>query len=208
MKVLIPFANEFSAFMLLIYRLKTGLKTRNRMGYYSLLNRPLSDKSSRLKYRKLISKGYKTMLLIACMSLSQTMLAQPSPIPMLERAANAIIATLKENKDSLKSNPDIIYKAVETHLLPNVDVAGMSRSVLGRQAWNKATPAERVQFSKAFTRLVIRTHSNPLAQYSDETIQFLPLRGLLNSRFMRVTSVIVRSEGQNIPLCYSLVSKY
>ena len=152
-------------------------------------------------------KVFKTVLLVACMFLSQTMLAQSSPVPMLERAANEIISTLKENKSSLKSNPSIIYKAVETHLLPNVDVAGMARSVLGRQAWNKASPAERVQFSRAFTRLVIRTYSSPLAQYSDETIQFLPLRGSLNSRFMRVNSVIVRSEGQNIPLSYSLVSK-
>ncbi len=152
-------------------------------------------------------KVLKTILLVACMSLSQTMLAQSSPVPMLERAANAIIATLKANKSNLKSNPGIIYSAVETHLLPNVDVAGMSRSVLGRQAWNKATPAEREQFSKAFTRLVIRTYSSPLAQYSDETIQFLPLRGSLSGRFMRVNSVIVRSEGQNIPLSYSLVSK-
>jgi phospholipid transport system substrate-binding protein len=152
-------------------------------------------------------KVVKTIILVACMLLSQNMLAQSSPVPMLERAANEIIATLKENKSSLKSNPSIIYKAVETHLLPNVDVDGMSRSVLGRQAWNKASAAERIQFSKAFTRLVIRTYSSPLAQYSDETVQFLPLRGSLNSRFMRVNSVIVRSQGQNIPLSYSLVSK-
>jgi phospholipid transport system substrate-binding protein len=83
----------------------------------------------------------------------------------------------------------------------------MSRSVLGRQAWAKATPAERAQFSKAFTRLVIRTYASPLAQYSDETVQFLPLRGSLSSRFIRVNSVIVRTQGQNIPLTYSLVAK-
>ena len=152
-------------------------------------------------------KILKTILVVACMSLSHNILAQSSPVPMLESSANAIIATLKTNKTSLKSNPNIIYKAVETHLLPNVDVAGMSRSVLGRQIWNKASSAERNQFSQAFTRLVIRTYSGPLAQYSDETIQFLPLRGSLNSRFMRVNSVIVRSRGQNIPLSYSLVSK-
>jgi len=152
-------------------------------------------------------KVFKTILLVACMSLSQTMLAQPSPVPMLERAANEIISTLKENKGNLKNNPNIIYKAVETHLLPNVDVAGMARSVLGRQAWNKASPTERAEFSKAFTRLVIRTYSSPLAQYSDETIQFLPIRGPANDRFIRVNSVIVRSEGQNIPLSYSLISK-
>lgn len=152
-------------------------------------------------------RALKSVLLLVCFVFSQGLMAQQSPVPMLEATANEIIATLKENKAKLKSNPDIIYKAVEKSLLPRVDVAGMSRSVLGRQAWNKATPAERAQFSQAFTRLVIRTYSTPLAKYSDETVQFLPLRGSLNNRFIRVNSVIVRSEGQNIPLSYSLVSQ-
>ena len=150
---------------------------------------------------------FKTIILFVCISFSQVMFAQPSPVPMLENCANQIIATLKANKSSLKSNPNIVYKAVETYFLPNVDVMGMSRSVLGRQVWQKATPAERAEFSKAFTQLVIRTYSSPLAQYKDETVQFLPIRGSLNSRFLRINSVIVRSEGQNIPLSYSLVSK-
>ncbi|AUH73295.1 signal peptide protein, toluene tolerance protein Ttg2D [Legionella sainthelensi] len=150
----------------------------------------------------------KTILFVIGLVVSPVMsAAQNSPIPMLEETANNIIATLKENKSSLKSNPNIIYKAVETHLLPIVDVVGMSRSVLGRQAWTKATNAQRAQFSKAFTRLVIRTYSSPLAQYADESVQFLPLRGSLNSRFIRVNSIIVRTEGQNIPLSYSLVDK-
>ena len=149
----------------------------------------------------------KTILLVVSVILSPVMNAQNSPIPMLEQTANNIIATLKENKSSLKNNPNIIYKAVETNLLPIVDVAGMSRSVLGRQAWSKATNTQRAQFSKAFTRLVIRTYSSPLAQYSDESVQFLPLRGSLDSRFLRVNSIIIRAEGQNISLSYSLVAK-
>lgn len=150
----------------------------------------------------------KTVLFAVCAMVSSVLCAaQNSPIPMLEQTANNIIAALKDNKSSLKSNPNIIYHAVETNLLPIVDVAGMSRSVLGRQAWNKATSVQKAQFSKAFTRLVIRTYSSPLAQYADESVQFLPLRGSLNSKFIRVNSIIVRSEGQNIPLSYSLVSK-
>ncbi len=54
----IPFTNEFSAFMLLLFWLKRRLKTPNRMGYYSFLNVSLTKKSNRLKYRKLISEGY------------------------------------------------------------------------------------------------------------------------------------------------------
>jgi phospholipid transport system substrate-binding protein len=149
----------------------------------------------------------KIIILFVGIFFSQMMFAQPSPVPMLENCANQIISTLKANKSSLKNNPNIIYKAVETYFLPYVDVTGMSRSVLGRQVWQKATPAERAQFSKVFTQLVIRTYSSPLTQYKDETVQFLPIRGTLASRFLRINSVIVRSEGQNIPLSYSLVSK-
>ena len=93
-------------------------------------------------------RALKNIVLAVSILFSQLVLAQASPVPMLEQVANSIIDTLKENKSSLSSNPDIIYRAVETHLLPKVDVEGMSRSVLGRQAWNKATPAERINFLK------------------------------------------------------------
>lgn len=147
------------------------------------------------------------VMLYTFLLLSSVVFAQTSPVPMLEGSANQIIATLKANKSSLKSKPDIIYKAVDDYLLPHVDVLGMARSVLGREAWQKASAAQKAQFSKAFTQLVIHTYAGPLAQYSNETIQFLPVRGSLNSRFIRINSVIVRPEGQNIQLSYSLVAK-
>ncbi|MBN9231352.1 MAG: signal peptidase [Legionella sp. 40-6] len=152
-------------------------------------------------------KSIKTLVVVAGLWCFSLVYAAGSPVPMLEQTANQIINTLKDNKANLKKNPQIIYKAVEKNLLPIVDVPGMSRSVLGRQAWTKATPAQRAKFSQEFTRLVIRTYSSPLAQYSDEKVQFLPVRGVINSRFIRVNSVIVRSQGQNIPLTYSLVDK-
>lgn len=149
----------------------------------------------------------KAVITAVSVMLSFTTFAQNSPVPMLEQTAKQIIDSLKANKSNLKNNPSIIYSTVEKYLLPIVDVSGMSRSVLGRQAWNKASNAQKNQFSKAFTQLVIRTYSSPLAQYSDETVQFLPLRSPQNANFMRVNSVIVRTQGQNIPLTYSLVAK-
>lgn len=132
---------------------------------------------------------------------------QSSPVPMLEQTTNQIIDTLKKNQANLKSNHQIIFLAIERYLLPNVDVMGMSRSVLGRQAWARATPSEKKAFTQAFTQLVIRTYASPLAEYSGETVQFLPLRGPVDGRFARVSSVISRSNGQRIPLSYNVVSK-
>lgn len=153
-----------------------------------------------MKYIKLVSVAVVFLF-------TQVAFAQSSPVPMLEKAANQITSTLKNNRGSLKNNPQVIHQAVTRYLLPIVDVTGMSRSVLGRQAWNKATASERKLFVKEFTQLVIRTYSSPLAEYTDEKVKFLPLRAPASGRFARVNSIIVRANGPDIPLNYSLVSK-
>ena len=141
------------------------------------------------------------------LALTPSLWAQSSPVPMLENSATQIIDTLKKNQAQIKTDHHIVYQAIEHYLLPNVDVNGMARSVLGRQAWNKATAAEKKEFTQAFTQLVIRTYASPLAEYSGETVKFLPLQGPVDSRFIRVSSVISRPNGQRIPLSYNLVSK-
>ena len=149
----------------------------------------------------------KVLFLLTIMGVVQAVSAESSPVPMLEHSANQIISTLKQNKAELKHNHQVIHQAVERYLLPHVDVNGMARSVVGRVAWNKASVAERQEFTRVFTQLVIRTYANPLAEYKDETVKFLPLHGSSNAHFTRVSSIIVRSNGQNIPLSYSLVLK-
>lgn len=152
-------------------------------------------------------KGLKSVIFGLCIGLSQMIWAESSPVPMLETTANQIIQTLKQNQTSLKSNHKIVYQAITHYLLPHVDVTGMSRSVLGRAAWNKATSAEKQAFTVEFTQLVVRTYATPLAGYSGETVAFQPLRGGLDGRFIRVNSVISRPNGQRIPLSYNLVAK-
>lgn len=131
---------------------------------------------------------------------------QSSPIPMLQQTSDQILAVLKQNKSKLRQDPHIIFHAVEQYMVPHVDVEGMSRSVLGRQAWMKSTSKERGEFEQVFTQLVIRTYASPLAEYTGETVQFLPIRGSLEGQFIRVNSLIIRPGGQRIPLSYSLVS--
>lgn len=136
---------------------------------------------------------------------SSALFANQSPIPMLQKTANQIIEVLKQHRSQLAHNPSIVYNAVDQYMVPHVDVDGMSRSVLGRQAWIKATSNEREEFKQVFKQLVIRTYASPLAGYTNETVEFLPIRGSLDGQFVRVSSVIVRPNANNIGLNYSLV---
>ena len=132
--------------------------------------------------------------------------AGASPIDMLDSTAKQVIGALRAEKADLASNRTIVYQIVNRYLLPHVDVYGMSRSVLGRNTWMTATAQQRDNFTREFTKLVVRTYSGALAEYTDEDIRFSPLRGGdQGKQFVNVNSLIVRSQGKNIPLNYSLV---
>lgn len=150
-----------------------------------------------------------SFLALAALVLGMTweaVFAASSPVPMLEQRSNQIIQSLKANRAILKTNPQVIGQAVRQYLLPSVDVRGMARSVLGRNAWNKATRSEQAEFTKLFTNLVIRTYTRPLMQYTDEKVKFFPVAAQSNPKFARVNSVIIRPSGQTIPLNYSMVN--
>jgi phospholipid transport system substrate-binding protein len=152
-------------------------------------------------------QGLRIVLGVFFLSITALAWSATSPVPMLETTAGNMVEVLEKHKTVLKTNPGIVRQTVRDYLLPHIDMRGMARSVLGRAAWVRATETEQQRFTKAFTDLVVRTYSAPLAEYSDEKIMFLPERAAPNGRFTRVNSVIIRPSGQKIPLSYSLVLK-
>lgn len=135
-------------------------------------------------------------------------IAVGSPVDMLKTTANQTIQALKQNRATLKTNPRVVYSIINRLLLPHVDVYAMSRSALGPRVWNSATPAERQQFSQEFVRVVVRTYASALANYSDEQVEFLPLRmDDQSASQVQVDSNILRPDGPPIRLSYSVVRR-
>ncbi len=135
---------------------------------------------------------------------ASSVIAASSPIAFLDVTANQVISSLQAQKATIKSNPRAVYSIVNRYLVPKIDTYGMARSVLGRDAWNKATEAQKHRFSHAFTTLVVRTYAGALAQYTNEKVKFNPIRGSYSDR-VQVDSIVVRSNGPNIPISYRLI---
>lgn len=130
------------------------------------------------------------------------------PIDMLKSVSDQAIAELKSNEANLKMNPAVVYRIINRILLPHADMQDMARVALGRNAWNQATPAQRSQFTKEFTDLMVNTYSSALAAYTDETIEFYPLRqGYEGKSRVQVDSKIIRREGPPVSVKYRLVLK-
>ena len=150
----------------------------------------------------------RSILLLCLCCYASCSVAQESPVPMLQKTANNVIKELRQNRTNLKSNPQLSHHIVRQYLLPNTDVTGMSRSVLGREVWRSATSAQKKAFSEAFTTLVVRTYASALADYTDERVIFQPIRGDISTkRRLQVFSKIIRDNGPDISLSYRVVSK-
>lgn len=132
--------------------------------------------------------------------------AVSSPVDILQNTSNQLISALQRNQATLKTKPQVVYGIVNQILLPHVDVMSMSSKALGREAWLRATPTQRQAFAQQFVTLLIRTYSSALAQYTNERVNFLPLRGDYNSQSrVQVNSVIVRESGPSINLSYRMM---
>jgi phospholipid transport system substrate-binding protein len=129
-----------------------------------------------------------------------------SPVDLLQNTSNQLISALQRNQATLKTKPQIVYGIVNQILLPHVDVMSMSSKALGREAWLRATPTQKQAFAQQFVTLLIRTYSSALAQYSNERVNFSPMRGDYNNQCrVQVNSVIIRESSPPINLSYRLM---
>lgn len=136
--------------------------------------------------------------------ISPLCFAITSPADQLQTVANKMVSQLEMNKSQLH-NMSVIRRIVNQVLMPNIDVDRMSASVVGRD-WRTATPAQKTQFEKEFSYLVTTTYSSALASYNGDKVTVQPMRGdFVSEQTTRVNSIIIRKNGQHIPISYDVV---
>lgn len=141
------------------------------------------------------------IIVFVMLAWSHLVTADQAPVTMLKQVSNQMIAELNKSQGNL--NKVTISHIIHRVLLPHIDLESMSRSVIGREYWSQATPAQREEFKRAFTNLVIKVYSAPLSSYKGDTIEFKPMRDATAVR-PQVESIIIRTNGQRIPVTYRL----
>jgi phospholipid transport system substrate-binding protein len=157
--------------------------------------------------KKLCSKIFLFCIgLVLSLQLSAANNVNVDPVKMLNKIADDVIASLKTHQAHLKSNPDLVYKLAKTIIVPHADLSEMSQRVLPPKTWNTATSSQKAQFQAQFTTLLVHTYAAALADYTDQVINFYPVRGgYANKNKVTVNSVINRSDGPSISVNYRVI---
>jgi len=125
------------------------------------------------------------------------------PQILVKKSTEKMLRALKDNEQQLADNPTFIYSLVQDILLPNFDFGKMAKLALGRN-WRKANTKQRERFTDEFRLLLVRTYSTAMLEYTDQKIDFLPFRGNLEKKRVKVKMKITQSSGPAIPMDLSL----
>ena len=127
----------------------------------------------------------------------------PVPQTLIKNSSDRMQKALKENKATIEKNPSFVYGLVDKILLPNFDFSKMSKLALGKN-WRKASTAQRERFIEEFRLLLVRTYSIAMLEFTDGDIVFLPFRGDLAKKKVKVKMEIARPNGPTIPMALSM----
>lgn len=157
--------------------------------------------------RQLHPLGYVILVLSVLFSVvcqEQAQQQAKAPDALVESISKKVIQQLRTKKD-IANNIPAAYAVIQQYVSPYMDSVGMARSVLGRQRWKAASTSQRKRFTNVFKVTVMRTYAVALAQYTNETVRVMPLRGETGTRTIVKTQIL--GDGPAVAVNYRVVRK-
>jgi phospholipid transport system substrate-binding protein len=126
-----------------------------------------------------------------------------APDVMLKQTSDEVIAVLKEKGEQIKEDPDLVYGLVHEYILPHLDEVTIAKLALGKN-WRIATREQKLEFINAFRDLLIRTYGRSLSEFSDQQINYFPVRMEKGEEKVVVKSEVIQPGGPPIPVAYRM----
>lgn len=143
----------------------------------------------------------------AVMLLALPMLASAaatdSPQAALQDATTVLLARIVKEKDTLKKDPQALYRLVEENITPYVDVDGIARGVMG-QYFRQATPEQRTKFAAVFKQSLVRTYAKGLTGYDNQKVVFKPYKAGADPKKAQVDLDVHGTTGQVYPVTFQM----
>lgn len=126
-----------------------------------------------------------------------------APDVMLKQTSDEVIAILKEKGEQLKQDPDLVYGLVHEYILPHLDEVTIAKLALGKN-WRIASREQKLEFINEFRDLLIRTYGKSLSEFSDQQINYFPVRMEEGEDKVVVKSEVIQPGGPPIPVSYRM----
>ncbi|MCL2876072.1 MAG: ABC transporter substrate-binding protein [Betaproteobacteria bacterium] len=125
------------------------------------------------------------------------------PDEMIRNVTSEVLTIVRSDKSIQAGDTRSVLALVDEKVLPHFNFRRMTGLAVGPH-WRSATPEQQESLIAAFRTLLVRTYSNALTQYRDQTIDVKQFRGNLNEKRVRVSTEVRQPGAQPIAIDYSL----
>ena len=141
-------------------------------------------------------------LLFALLIASGPALAQEeSPDALIKKVTEEVLTIVRQDRDIQNGNTKKAIELIEAKVLPNFNFQRMTALAVGRD-WNKASPEQKKRLADEFRTLLVRTYSNALTSYKDQSLRYKPGRSEGGEALVRTE--VVQAGGKPIQMDYAL----
>lgn len=126
-----------------------------------------------------------------------------APDALVKGVSDEVLSIVKQDKEIQSGNTKKVLDLVDAKVLPHFNFTHMTRLAVGRD-WKKASPDQQKVLTEQFRTLLVRTYSNALTTYRNQTVDYKPLRMAAADTDVLVRTVVKDTAGKPISIDYSL----
>lgn len=128
------------------------------------------------------------------------------PDVLVKKVTDEVLTIVRADKDIQGGNTRKAIDLVETKVLPHFNFSRMTALAVGKD-WRKATPEQKKKLADEFRTLLVRTYSNALTAYKNQTIVYKPLKMQPGDTDVLVRTEIRQPGQQAVLLDYALAKE-
>lgn len=130
-----------------------------------------------------------------------------APDRLVDQTVREVIEIIKNDEALRNGDKEKMLDLIETKILPHFNFSRMTQLAMG-QHWSAAVPEQQNRLVEEFRTLLVRTYSNALTSYHNETIEVHPIPSLGDRAETTIRTVVIQGHGkQPVPIDYSMEKK-
>lgn len=144
-----------------------------------------------------------TVALVQLAALGGAGAQELAPDALVRTVTNDVLAIVRQDKEIQTGSQKRAIELVEAKVLPHFNFTRMTALAVGRD-WRQASPEQQKTLSAEFKTLLVRTYSNALTAYKNQTIEFKPLRMTPGETDVTVRTQVIQPGAKPVSIDYSL----
>lgn len=126
-----------------------------------------------------------------------------APDVLVKAVTEEVVGLITKDKELKSGGRAKLIQLIEAKVLPHFNFGAMTALAMG-QGWSKANQEQKKRLTEEFKTLLVRTYASALSAYSEQKMDFRPLRAKPTDTEVTVNVRVLQPGTQPVAIDYSM----